>query len=81
VPADAPFGAALLFDAWRYSGGAVGLPGWPAVLPHELPSQQQLQEAGDAVRQQADAVRALKQEHGLSNKVRAVWCHHSQQSG
>jgi hypothetical protein len=68
--ADAYIGMALLFDAWRHADGWLGLPGWPRVDPGCLPDQQQLQAAGDAVRAQADAVRALKQGQGLSNKVR-----------
>jgi hypothetical protein len=61
---------ALLFDAWRHADGWLGLPGWPRVDPACLPNQQQLQDAGDAVRGQADAVRQLKQGQGLGNKVR-----------
>jgi hypothetical protein len=67
--ADAYIGLALLFDVWRHADGWLGLPRWPRVDPGALPDPQQLQEAGDAVRAQADAVRALKQGQGLSNKV------------
>ena len=67
---DAPFGLALLFDAWRWGSGAVGVPGWPCVVQGDLPSEQGLQEAADAVRQQADVVRGLKTNQGLGNKVR-----------
>ncbi|WIA36019.1 hypothetical protein OEZ86_007382 [Tetradesmus obliquus] len=72
APNDAYIGLALLFDAWRHADGCLGLPGWPRVDPADLPSQQQLQEAADAVRAQADAVRQLKQGGGLSNKDPAV---------
>ncbi|KAF6260141.1 hypothetical protein COO60DRAFT_1637815 [Scenedesmus sp. NREL 46B-D3] len=69
---NAYIGVALLFDAWRHADGWLGLPGWPRLEPGALPSQQQLQRAGDAVRAQADAVRQLKQGQGLSNKDPAV---------
>jgi hypothetical protein len=69
---DTAFGAALLFPRWRYSNGALGAPGWPAVSPQQLPSAQQLRRAADAVRQQADAVRALKRPAGASNRDEAV---------
>jgi hypothetical protein len=67
--ADAPYGFALLFDSWTWGDGAVGVPGWPRVLPHDVPDAAALQAAADAVRQQADAVRALKTQQGLGNKV------------
>lgn len=67
--ADAPFGLAVLFDSWTWSNGAVGVPGWPHVLPSDIPDDAALQAAADAVQQQADAVRALKTQHGLGNKV------------
>ncbi|KAF8059376.1 hypothetical protein HT031_005181 [Scenedesmus sp. PABB004] len=72
APNDEPLGAALLFDAWRHDDGRLGVPGWPAVPPGELPTAQALQAAADAVRAQADAVRQLKQGQGLGNKEPAV---------
>lgn len=73
TPADAPVGVALLFDAWRYPAtGEVGRPGFARVPPAELPSDAALAAAGAAVRAQADAVRALKQQGGLPNQVRAA---------
>ena len=63
-------GLALLFDSWRYpSDGALGRPGFPRVPPSELPKSGKLQAAADGVRQQADHVRALKQQQGLGNQV------------
>lgn len=69
VSADAPFGVALLFDSWSWGDGALGVPGWPHVLPADIPTEPNLQTAADAVRAQADAVRALKTRQGLGNKV------------
>jgi len=50
----------------------VGRPGHPCVPPEQLPTADQLQAAADAVRQQADAVRSLKQQQGLPNQVCVV---------
>ncbi|GBF99835.1 hypothetical protein Rsub_12535 [Raphidocelis subcapitata] len=68
APNDSPIGVALLFDAWRHPcDGALGRPGFPRVAPSELPGPEQLQAAANSVREQADAVRALKQQRGLPN--------------
>jgi hypothetical protein len=66
---DAPFGLALLFDRWSWGDGALGVSGWPRVAPSEVPTEAALQAAADAVRAQADAVRALKTQQGLGNRV------------
>lgn len=58
-----------MFDAWRHADGCLGVPGWPRVSQAALPSEEQLQQAADAVRGQAEAVRQLKQGQGLGNKV------------
>lgn len=50
----------------------MGVPGWPHVLPADIPAEPDLQAAADAVRAQADAVRALKAQQGLGNKVGRV---------
>lgn len=47
----------------------MGVPGWPLVLQADIPTEPDLQAAADAVRAQADAVRALKTQQGLGNKV------------
>ena len=49
-----------MFDRWHFQDGRLGLPGIPAMLPRGIPDQEQLQEAEEAVRQQADAVRSIK---------------------
>jgi hypothetical protein len=73
VHADSPVGVALLFDSWRFpSDGALGRPGFPRVQPAQLPDEGSLQAAADGVRQQADHVRALKQQQGLGNQVGRV---------
>lgn len=66
---DAPFGLCLLFDSWRWGDESLGLPGWPRVLQGQVPDEGAVQQAADAVRQQADSVRALKTQQGLGNKV------------
>lgn len=72
---DSPVGVALLFDSWCYpADGALGRPGFPYVRPSELPDQHRLQVAADRVREQADRVRELKQQQGLSNKVGGEVC-------
>ncbi|KIY96794.1 hypothetical protein MNEG_11168 [Monoraphidium neglectum] len=69
APNDSPVGVALLFDSWRFpSDGALGRPGFPRVQPAQLPDEGSLQAAADGVRQQADHVRALKQQQGLGNQ-------------
>jgi hypothetical protein len=82
VPADTPLcnqplpphadelvGVALLCDRWSWSDGWLGRPGWPRLAPQDLPTEADLAAAGEAVRQQADGVKQLKQQQGLTNKV------------
>lgn len=70
APNDALLGTAFVFDTWvdAGAGGATGRAGAPPALPGDLPTEASLQAAGEAVRQQADAVRRLKVEQGLGNK-------------
>jgi hypothetical protein len=65
APSGEPIGRALLCGAWASSSSSssssfLGRPGWPKVTPSDLPSRAAVLDAADAVRAQADRVRALK---------------------
>jgi len=65
APSGEPIGRALLCGAWAFSSSSssssfLGRPGWPKVAPSDLPSRVAVRNAAEAVRAQADRVRALK---------------------
>lgn len=66
APSGEPVGRALLAAAWAFSEGEgdqmVGRPGWPRIASKDIPSATAVSAASEAVRTQADRVRALKQE-------------------
>jgi hypothetical protein len=63
APSGEPVGRALLAGAWAFSPAGeayVGRPGWPRVARRDLPTAEDARAAAEAVRAQADRVRALK---------------------
>ncbi|GMH45753.1 hypothetical protein BSKO_13716 [Bryopsis sp. KO-2023] len=69
-PADKPLGQVLIFDKWVYEDGAKG--GVGITDPQKIPTEEDIAAAEGLVTEQAQVVRNLKEEKGLTNKDEEV---------